>query len=219
MAKFKIRERAVLLRKEGKSYSEIKSLLKVSKSTLSLWLRDYPLSDKKIRELRDWNQKRIENYRETRRKNRENLLRGVYNHEKNNILPFSRRELFLAGLFLYWGEGGKTQLFSLSVSNNDPAMVRFFISWFKNLGVSKKDLHIRLHLYEDMVIKKEVMFWSDVLDIPTSQFKKSYIKKSRFKNLTYKSFGHGTCNVIVNSGVLAKKVLMGLQVIRDCFSL
>ena len=109
MAKFKIRERAVLLRKEGKSYSEIKSLLKVSKSTLSLWLRDYPLSQEKIRELRDWNQKRIENYRETRRRQRESILNDIYKHEKDVILPLSKRELFLTGLFLYWGEGGKTK--------------------------------------------------------------------------------------------------------------
>jgi len=52
MAKFREREKAIALRKERQmSYSQIKKILKVSKSTLSLWLRNYPLPEEKIKEL------------------------------------------------------------------------------------------------------------------------------------------------------------------------
>ena len=62
-----VRERikAIKLRKEGRSYSQIKKELRVSKSSLSLWLRQYPLSEKRLRELRDFNEQRIERFRNT----------------------------------------------------------------------------------------------------------------------------------------------------------
>ncbi len=52
MAKFKEREKTIALRKEKQiSYSQIKKILKVSKSTLGLWLRNYSLSEERIKEL------------------------------------------------------------------------------------------------------------------------------------------------------------------------
>jgi len=90
-----------VLRKQGKSYSQIKKILKVSKSTLSLWLRNYPLSKQIIRELRDWNEQRIEKFRNTMRKKREERLKEVYKSQKKIISPLNKREFFLAGLFLY----------------------------------------------------------------------------------------------------------------------
>lgn len=215
MSKPQQREESIRLRKQGKSYSEIKSVLGVAKSTLSTWLKEYPLSIKKIRELRDWNQKRIEHYIATRRITRERLLKNIYTQEKRSIFPLSKRELLLAGLFLYWGEGGKTQTASLSVSNTDPAVIKFFIVWFKKYNIPKEKLSIKLHLYKDMNIEKEVHFWSNLLKIPIQQFKRPYIKKSDRQALTYKGFGHGTCNLLLNDAKLSKRVLMGLQAIRD----
>lgn len=215
MAKLQKRKLALQLRQKGKSYSEIKSILGVSKGTLSLWLREYPLSEEKIRELRDWNQKRIEHYIETRRKKKEVLLKSIYEKEKKYILPLSDRELFIAGLFLYWGEGAKTKMSWLSLSNSDPLMIKFFLKWIVMLGIPKEKIGVRVHLYKDMKISSELKFWSKTINISLSQFKKPYIKKSNRKDLTYKSFGHGTCNLIINDAVLARKILMGLQVIRD----
>ena len=53
------------------AHAQIKSIVGVSKSTLSHWLRDYPLSQRRMRELRDLNPKRIKSYRETRKRRRE----------------------------------------------------------------------------------------------------------------------------------------------------
>lgn len=214
-AKHKIRGEAIKLRLEGKSYGDIKSILGVSKSSLSVWLREYPLSAKRIRELRDFNKIRIERYIETCRTRRELILSSIYEKEKNKIFPLSDRELFLAGLFLYWGEGGKTQIHALAASNNDPSIIKFFLKWLKALDVPKEKITIRLHLYNDMDIQEEVNFWSKILEIPPFQFKRPYIKQSRRQSLSYKGFGHGTCNLIVNNTQLSKRVLMGLKSIRD----
>ena len=44
-AKDDLRETAVAMRKEGRSYRDIREVVGVSKSTLSLWLRDLPLTE------------------------------------------------------------------------------------------------------------------------------------------------------------------------------
>ena len=149
MARYKDREKALVLRKEGKSYSQIKKILKVSKSTLSVWLKDYPLSKQRIRELRDHNEQRIEKFRETMRKKKEERLRGFFEEQKRLIFPFTKRELFLLGLFLYWGEGSKNQSNSLYISNTDPSIINFFIFWVAEvLKVPRTKIKVQLHLYK-----------------------------------------------------------------------
>lgn len=221
MARFKDRQKAIQLRLAGKSYSQIKEIIDVSKSTLSYWLKNYPLSDKRIRQLRDWNEKRIENYRETRRKNKEKLLELIYNEMKLEILPFSKRDLFIAGLFLYWGEGGKTKEAELSLSNTNPAIAKFFIYWLENaLKINRNKMRIKLHLYKDMDIKKEINFWKRMLGVKKNQFAKPYVKDSNLSSITYKNgFNHGTCNIIIGNATLTKKILMGLKAIQDYFNL
>lgn len=71
MVKREERARALRLRRQGKSYSQIKKEIGVSKSTLSCWLRTYPLNKKqieKLMKLRATSEVRIERYRETMRK-------------------------------------------------------------------------------------------------------------------------------------------------------
>lgn len=217
MARFRDREKAIALRKQEMSYSQIKKILKVSKSTLSYWLRDYPLSEKRIKELRDWNQQRIERCRETKRKKKEKRLGSFYKLQKRFIFPLNKREFYLAGLFLYWGEGSKRQQAMLSISNTDPSVIKFFIVWLtKVLKVPKEKLKIQLHLYQDMNIKKEIQFWSTTLNIPHKQFTNPYIKESSSKRINHKGgFGHGTCNVRTGDARLSEKTLMGIKAIAD----
>lgn len=220
MARFIDREKALALRKSGMSYSQIKKILGLSKSTLSGWLRNYPLSKQRIRELRDCNEQRIERCRETKRKKRELRLMGIYKNEKRNLLPLNNRELFIAGLMLYWGEGTKCRTDGLSISNTDPAVMNFFIYWMKKtLSVPEEKMKVQVHLYTDMNIKNELNYWSKIIKIPLSQFTKPYIKKSSMERINHKGgFGHGTCNIRVNNVKIGEKIIMGLKVVADHFS-
>lgn len=219
MAKIKIREQALKLRAYGKSYSQIKSLLGVSKSTLSLWLRKYPLSQKQMRLLRDLSEIRIEKFRQTMFLKKEARLNKLYLEVKREILPFSERELLLVGLLLYWGEGSKGLPGSLSVSNSNPQLLRFALYWFiHGLKISKEKINARLHLYKDMQEKSEISFWSRLLNLPVSHFGKSYIKSSNRTDLTYKSLGHGTCNLYVSDTRILERVLMSIKAIADNYS-
>jgi len=214
MAHINKKEKALKLRSEGYSYSQIKEKLDVSKSTLSNWLAKYPLSKERISQLRDWNPRRIENYRNTMNHKREQKLLLAMEKAKSDILKISNRDLFIAGFFLYWAEGGKTNRNSLALSNTDPSMLKVFISWLGLLGISKDELKIKIHLYKDMNESDKISFWQNELKVKRSQFMKSYIKDSKFSDFSYKKgFGHGTCNVIVHNTERTQYILMGVQYI------
>lgn len=219
MSKDYEKHQVIKLRKEGNSYSYIKKYINVSKSTLSRWLKDYPLSSNRIRELRDWNMVRIENYRNTRRKQREDRTNKLYLEQKRVIFPFSNRDFFIAGLFLYWGEGTKTRDNGLVVANTDPSILCFFIKWLdKVFKVPKSKLKIALHLYSDMDKNQEINYWINILGIDEKQFVKPYIKLSKISGLTRKgTFGHGTCSVRIDDVRIAERVIASIKVIRSLF--
>ncbi len=217
MTRLTDKQKALDLRKQEMSYSQIREKLGVSKSTLSNWLKDYPLSKQRIAILRDKNEHRIERYRETMQKKHTARLKKIYEEEKKNLLPLNDREIFIFGLGLYWGEGTKRQMRELTISNTDPNLIKFFIYWLeKNLKVSREKVKIQLHLYHDMNIDEEMIYWSKVLEIPISQFNHPYVKKTSTININHKrGFGHGTCNASINGVPLAEKILMGIKAIAD----
>lgn len=212
MARIKDKEKAIQLRVGGYSYSQIKSEMGLSKSTLSNWLKDYPLSEERIKELRDTNPERIERCRNTKKRKVEKRLSVVYEKVKIDISQLTRRELFIAGLFLYWGEGSKSERFTSGLSNTDPSMIRFFLTWLRLMDVKEEKFNITLQLYADMDVSKEIEYWSKELSLPKKMFRRFYIKKSALAGLTYKrGFGHGTCNVRIYSRDLADYVHMAMK--------
>ncbi len=219
MALRKKKEEAIRMRKTGASYSQIKKKLKVSKSSLSLWLRDSPLSIERIRELRDFSAIRIERYRETRRKTRETRWAEVRERASKDIGTLTKKEMFIAGLFLYWGEGGKTKVATTTLSNNDPAMLLFFMKWLELLNVPKSRLRVHVHLYADMNMQAELRYWSRVLGLPLQAFRKPYIKASKRGEISYtQKFTHGTCNLVYENRDVAEYVLQALEFLRERFA-
>ncbi len=213
-----LKRQAIMMRKKGMSYSQIKQSINVSKSTLSNWLYPMPLSEERIKELRDNSPMRIERCRNTKRLKREAKLEETYRWSANEIGKLSKREFFLCGLFLYWAEGGKTQNGTACLTNTNPNMLKFFLQWLDIFNIPMSKIRVHLHLYSDMDVKKQEKFWSEELKIPLIQFKKSYIKYSLSSDITYKNgFGQGTCTVLVYSTDLSSKILMGIKYIQDSF--
>lgn len=210
---------AIRMRKEGASYSQIKEKLQVSKSSLSLWLHDMPLPEKRLRELRDWNAVRIEKFQNTMRRKREDRWSEVRKRAAKDIGKLNNRELLIAGLFLYWGEGTKMAPASTALSNTDPTMIRFFIRWLELLEVPRGRLRVYVHLYSDMDVQKELRYWSKTLRLPLSSFRKPYVKTSNRSGLSYpQKFPHGTCNLIYDNRDISEYVRMALDYIRSEFA-
>jgi len=217
------RQKVIKLRKQGKTYSEIRRIINIPKSTISDWLINYPLTEKELKLLQKTIKKNkdiaIERCRITKQKKREKRLSECYQEQKRKLLPISKKSLYLAGLLLYWGEGNKSLKGSLSLNNTDPKVILFYLFWLlKILKVPKNKIKVHLHLYNDMNESKEIIFWNKVLKISISQFTKPYIKQTKKSNIDQKGFGHGTCSLIVNNIRLKEKILMGIKAIADYYS-
>lgn len=146
-------------------------------------------------------------------------MSALRKEELKKILPISNKELYIAGLFLYWGEGGKTSPWRITLSNSDPKMIIFFINWARKcLNVRTSDFRLLVHLYSNMDVKKELIYWSKITQIPENQFFKPYIKESNSTTITHHSNNnHGTCNATINNANIARRVLSALEVIKSIY--
>ena len=155
----------------------------------------------------------------TKQKKRKKRLFSVYNQEKQRLLTLTDKELRIAGLFLYWGEGNKRLNGPVSLNNTDPQVMQFTLCWMtKSLGIPREKIKVYLHLYKDMNAKQEIMYWKNMLKLSLSQFAKPYIKESKRKNIVHKGFGHGTCGLVISDIRLKERVMMGIKSIADFYS-
>lgn len=211
-----LRRQAVELRKAGKSYNQIRDVLGVSKSTLNGWLKQYPLTEEQREALKGNIAFRIEKYRQTMQLKRDKKLSQYYAEARKKLLPLSKRDLLIAGIFLYWGEGSKTVKGQLVIANTDPSLIQFALIWItKALEIPKEKINILVHLYKDMDTEEALNYWSDILKIPRSQFSKPYIKDSLLSKIDYKGYGHGTCNLRVFNTEVKERIMMSIKTIGD----
>ncbi len=222
MARLRDRNKAIELRKQGKTYSEIRREIPVAKSTLSNWLVGFPLTAEQMVYLEKSKKKNrflsIEKIRTTKQKKREDRINATYEKQKEHWSSLSKRELELAGIFLYWGEGAKRMNGPIFINNTDPKVLKFTLYWMiTSLDIPKENIKVFLQLYKDMDIKKEMEYWSNELNLPLLQFAKPYIKQSTRVNINHKGFGHGTCGLLVSSILIKEKIMMAIKAISDYY--
>ncbi len=218
MAKRMEHHKAIKLRNRGFPYSAIRKKLGVSKSTLSRWLKDHPLSKTQIDQLRGKNPQRIEKFRQTMRSKREERLSLVLESVRTDIGTLTERERFVAGFFLYWAEGAKTTPYAITLSNTDPALIRSYLDWLVLLQVPKERIRVRLHVYSDMDHDKVTRYWVRQLGIPRSQFRPPYVKRSRRSDSSYHISTQGTCNVSVDNRDISEYVMQGLRYLTEYYA-
>ena len=218
----KLRQKAIELRlKNELSYSEIKKRLNVPKSTLSYWLRDFPLSKSKILELRrkGWAKGEAgrELFRETMRQKREEKAQNIYRKYQKDFLNISKKTFFISGLMLYLGEGDKRYSSRIVLANTDSRIIKFFIKWLNNfLNVPNNEIKAQLHLYENMDIEKEQKFWQNELKFSKIHFYKSMIRKLKKSSFSYaESYRHGTCSIYVMGVERKTKIMMAIRAFLD----
>jgi len=220
--KKELRQLATKLRLEEElSYSEIKKRLGISKSTLSYWMKNLPLSELRIRDLQKigWQKSEAsrERYRNTMRAKREAKDNEVYKKYFDRFNNLTKDTVFVAGLMIYLGEGGKKVSSRIALANTDPNIIRFFIKWgIEFLGIKKEDYRVQLHLYEEMTLEKEMKLWQNILRLSKTQFYKPSIRKVRKSSFTYKdSIRHGTCSLYVFGTDKKRELLMAIKAFVD----
>lgn len=192
-----VKEKALALRTAGYSYSYISEQTGLSKSTLSGWLGRVPYipNTKTINDIGKALAASIQ-------KNTQKRLRSyalAQQEAEQEIEKVSHRDIFMFGLGLYLGEGSKTHDL-VRVVNSDPRVIRLAIKWFKAVGLSEKNLNIRLHLYPDSNIEESTLFWISKTGLSREQFMKPQIDWRKNKK-AYKlgKLPYGTAHVGVRS--------------------
>lgn len=169
--------RARELRAQGWTYTEIVEELGVSKSSVSLWCRDVAV-DPNLLEGR-----RLARYaagslgRPRPHPQHTARLREIEECRVSARAMFgelSERDLFVSGTALYAGEGFKTGG-AVGLANTDPAIVAMFLRWLRTFfDIDESRLRLRLYLHQGLDLPAAESFWSDLTDIPVSQFGKPY---------------------------------------------
>ena len=217
MAKTIERGEAILLRESGKSIKNISEILSISKSTASKWCEGIKLTPKQIEKLHESMVRgsyagRIKGARmqHERRIERERVAEIIGIKE---IGKLSKRDLLIALVALYWGEGSKKKR-EFFIINSDPEMVRFLLKVIGKLFNIENERFIVgvginiAHKDRDEEVKK---YWSEITGIPKKQFRKTIFSKAKRKK-NYENFGnyYGMLRINVAKSIDIYYKMMGL---------
>lgn len=177
---------ALNLRRQGFSYSEILKRVPVAKSTLSLWLREVGLSKKQHQRL---TQKKLDAARrggQVKREQRISRMKEILDRSEKEIGPLNKRELWLIGIALYWGEGSKEKEYRpgsrVQFTNSDPHMILLFLQWVQNVcQIESERISFEIYLHETNQnrIDEVRAYWSKQLKINLSKLSRVYFKKNK----------------------------------------
>ena len=209
--KLELKLQARTLRKQGISVKEIQKRLKVSRSSVSLWVRDVKLTrvqleklylNKKTGALRGsiiaaMNKSRI----------RKELTEKLMSEGKKEVGVLSERDKFIAGIAMYFAEGEKTDG-NIGFSNSDDRAIHFMMWWFRKIcEVPEEKFRIYLYIHDNLDEKEAKRHWSKLTEVPLSRFKKSYIVKNNPKRFRKTKNKHGVLRISISNANLHRKIM------------
>jgi hypothetical protein len=215
MAKSKQKIKARQLRKQGKSIRKIAKLLNVSKGSASIWCRDIELTGAQTKALQRSMLKgsyagRIKGAR-MQKERKEKKIHYYIEKGLKEIGKLNKREFFIAGLSLYWGEGSKKRP-ATNFYNSDPLIIKFMIKWFKEIFHIENErflMYVTINKIHRRRLTKVIKYWSEITNIPIAQFRKPILIKAKNKKI-YENFEshYGTlCVRIAKSTELYYQIL------------
>ncbi len=175
-----MKHKALSLRRQGTSYDDIERELGVPKSTLSSWLKDEPLTEEQRRLLEAHvrgNPRRAAAVKAQAQVRRQSLS----DQAAQQIGALSSRELFLAGVVLYWAEGTKAKPWRtqarVTLVNSDADVVRLFLAWLELVGVGREGVVFRLQIHEAADIDRAERYWAQVAGVDPGVFRRATLKR------------------------------------------
>ncbi len=199
------------LRKKGYSYAEIMAEVPVAKSTLNNWLSFSGLTKdpehfniQKIKRAANWERGVIVSQEIREQRNKDTVLKSIL-----ALKRFVSEPLFIAGIVVFESEGSKYG--SVKVSNSDYRLILLF-SKFISTYFPESVLKHRLYLHESRKgqLLEILGYWSQKLDIQTSDLRVSW-KRSSSKRSTYKKSNHGQIMTTVSKSKLLSRKLRALS--------
>jgi len=157
-----IKEAKSLAIKRHLSYKEIGRRLKISDSTISIWLRNSPNSNTRT-------------YVKNSRKVRSDVTKS-----ESNVLTKTKIDINLAKTFcgiIYGCEGAKYPASNcVSLTNSDPRLVLSFISLLRfSYKLDETKFRVILQIHSTQNYGKLSEYWSGILRVPINKFYKPTI--------------------------------------------
>lgn len=211
------RERARDLRRHrAMSIKEIARVVGVAPSSVSVWVRDVPLTPEQLESLRLRNPAYNGQLRgATRNAERGRERRRMY-QEAGRALARRSEALHVAGAMLYWAEGDKGSRNCARLSNSDPEVLRLFVRFLREcFGVTNEKLRVTCHLFADHLERQREIeqFWLNTLELPRHCLCKSFVnvyskysQKKRTNRLPY-----GTSRLTVYSTEIVQSIYGAIQ--------
>jgi len=160
-------ERARELRARNMTLQDIAAELGVSKSSVSLWVRDVPLTPSKRR---TGPQNRSHPFHEAKLAQ----IAALNAEGIERIGTLSDDAFLAAGVALYAGEGTKRDG-AVRFANSDAMMIRFFCAWLRRYcEVEERRLRVRVYLHQGLDLEAAQAHWSRVTGVPLAQFGRAY---------------------------------------------
>jgi hypothetical protein len=212
------KNKALILRREGKSIAEIAGKLNMPKSTTGVWCRNLKLGKKQIDRLA--RRQKSGSYRgrmkflERIRADRLLETKKLRQEGLSEIKNISKRDLFIAGIALYLSEGATSDSNEeVSFTNSDYRAVLFIKKWFKKIcGFTNDKFVVQIRINKAHIKKTSDLenYWSEILDIPLSQFSKTILIKSKIKKIYPKNnIYYGTVRLKVRRGTQIRRKING----------
>lgn len=224
--------KAIKLRRQGKSYSEIQRALGgVSKSTLSIWLGSIVLSENAWRRLeKRTHEKSIAGLIKRNKMQTQNAIetaKEIQSNAANEVKDLSPLNLFFTGIVLYWAEGYKRPIVRngrevtyhpIGLTNSDPKLIKIFLKFLiKICGVPvskiKADVRIFKHLNEQTVLN----YWIKEIGVPKENFTKTFVgvSKSSMNKRPFNRLPYGVIQVRVSDTRLFHKIIGWINGIKN----
>lgn len=189
-----LKKTAQTLRTNGVSFKDIGKQLSVAKSTARAWTKDVRLSPAAKKRLYTAGMIKMTTGSNNARNRRLTEIEEIILKAKQEINePINDSAFKLLGAMLYWAEGSKYG--QLDIVNSDPILIKFMVEWMRKVfGANYTDMKAHLNIYSqqnDLEIKK---FWSDLTNIPLSNFGKTFVKPAN-KNYKKNTLYYGTIKV------------------------
>jgi transcriptional regulator with XRE-family HTH domain len=189
-AKDDLHAKARLLREQGYDYNRIAAELGVSKSSVSLWVRDIPWPDRlSYEECRKRAAEGVRRYWEAERATREAKREATRAAAAANIGALTQRELLIAGAVAYWCEGTKSKPHRrherIMFINSDPQLITFFLRFLDTAGVDRTHVRYRVYIHETADVEGAGHFWLGVTGADPAQFRKPTLKRHNPKTVRW----------------------------------
>ena len=211
VGKLDLKLKARELRKKGLSIKEIQKRLRVSRSSVSLWVRDVKLTKKQLKKL--YLNKSTGGLKGSiiaamnKIKAREELTQRLLEEGIKEIESLSKRDKFIIGVAMYFAEGEKGDK-NVSFSNSDPRAIKFMVDWLRYFcNVPEKKFRASLYIHDNLNERKAKQFWSKLIRIPLAQFRKSYIVKNNPHRLRKVKHIYGVLRITVSNTNLHRKIM------------